>query len=383
MAGLNATILNAPVPQSKAKGTGPLQALDLSDYDFSTTRYPTEGLGTDDVPHYVIFNINLPTNSKFLSNTNTVANAQSSSQQNYAIKNSLGGVYQASPGQAATAGVTAGALGFVSGEGAGALGTGAKAAGVTVAAGTIDLQPKLARIKKAIAIYMPDTMLTNYDHDWQAVSMTEALGKAGQAAAVGAGVLNIIGTSGESLLKGELPALKGGVFNSAQGAEAVGAIATAAGAGNDFTDLALRGVNAAINPLVEMVFRGTHNRGYVFEFQFQPRSAAEASVIQDIIKTFRMYAAPEINTAANKSLGGSGRYFTPPAQFDIKFFFKNVENDNIAKISTCALTNIAVNYSGAGQFASFDDGQPVQINVALTFKEMDVITRELINTYGY
>ena len=138
----------------------------------------------------------------------------------------------------------------------------------------------------------------------------------------------------------------------------------------------MRGVNAAINPLVEMTFNGTGNRQYVFVFDFQPRSSKEASAINDIIKTFKMYAAPEISQT-------SGRYFIPPGQFDIKFFFKNVENLNIARISGCILSSISVNYSGSGQFATFDDGQPVHINMQLTFVEVDVLTRDLIDNFGY
>ena len=393
MAGLNATILNTQVPTSS--GAGPLTSLDQSDYDFSTTRYPSEGLATADVPHYVVFNINLPTNSKYVSNTNSVANAQSASQKNYDLASSANGKFQGSVSQVATAGLGGAAIGGVSaatGGGGSIVGGGLSAAGVTLAASQIDLQPKLQRIKKAIAIYMPETIVSEYTHDWQAASMTEALGSAGQAAALGGSVVNLaksVGGASEQAIKSEGSDFSGfknvipATFNNAQGAETLGTLAQAAGAGSDFTALALKGQNAAINPMVEMVFRGTGNRGYQFVFDFQPRSASEAATIQDIIKTFKMYAAAEINTKANKSPGGSGRYFIPPAQFDISFYFMNQENPNIARISTCALTQITVNYNQSGQFASFTDGHPVHINMILHFTEMDIITRELIENFGY
>ena len=69
----------------------------------------------------------------------------------------------------------------------------------------------------------------------------------------------------------------------------------------------------------------------------------------------------------------------PPAQFDIKFKFKNRDNsDNLFKISTCVLENMNVNYSSGGQFATYQDGQPLEISMQLRFKEVDIMFRQLI-----
>ena len=396
---LNPIVTTSPTPSSKASGVGSLSALDRSDYDLSTTRYPASGLGEDDAPHYVLFNINLPTNSKYTQNAGgVVANVNSASQNNYDLKNSQGGIYQATPDQVGTTALGTGTVGALSGlqaggaEGAVSGGVGGAVSGavISTAAGSIELRPKLQRVKKAIAIYMPETIVSESQHDWNAASLTQALGKAGIGAAIGGTIIGgydavkkAIGDAIETQSIAGFSKVLPTTFNNAQGAETVGAIAEAAGAGSDFTELALRGQNAAINPQVEMTFRGTANRHYQFVFDFQPRSAKESTTILDIIKTFRMYAAPEINTEINSRPGAKGRYFIPPAQFDISFYFKNSENLNIAKISTCALTNIQVNYNQSGQFASFSDGMPVHINLTLQFTEMDVITRELIENFGY
>jgi hypothetical protein len=47
------------------------------------------------------------------------------------------------------------------------------------------------------------------------------------------------------------------------------------------------------------------------------------------------------------------------------------------------LTTITVNYSGAGEWATFNDGAPLKIDLNLQFTETDIITRELITEYGY
>ena len=383
-----------PTAVAKLRGQGALADLDKNKYSFESLKYPQE-VGTNEVPHFVLFNINVAEHSRYIAaGGGKVETVQSASQDNYDLRNGNGvkGIFTPDKSTATNAGLAGAALGGVQalGEGksvvaGGAVG-GIQAVGSVVAGGAVaaNLRPKTLRIKKSISIYMPDTVISSYDHDWQGVSLTEAIGKGSQYAALGAGGKSLGSRLYNAVDLKSLEATKQNLsnfdasYNSAQDAETLGFATEILGiTGPGFTDLALKSVNAAINPLVELVFKGTANRGYVFEFQFQPRSAKESTIIQEIIRTFRTYAAPEI------SKEGGGRYFIPPASFDIKFYFKNVENENIAKISTCVLTNIAVNYSGAGAYATFTDGQPVQINLMLTFKETDVITRELIDNFGY
>lgn len=369
------TISTTPTNDAKSSGVGELVSLDSSDYDFSSTKYPIDGLGLDDAPHYVSFAINVPENSKYITSGNATVDVQTASQQNFDLLSSIGGKTQITNGAAANAAggqaIVSGLQGNVGGAVAGAVVGG----GAAVAAEGIVLKPKFKRIKKAIAIYMPDTVITRYAHNYQTVSLTEALGRVGQFGSIGfEGLKSAVEGVKDNLVSGGQKI----AYNSAQGAEVAGTLAGATGlVGSGFTELALKAANAAINPQAELIFLGTENRTYTFVFDFQPRSSAEARVIQDIIKTFRTYAAPEVTAGSN------GRYFIPPAQFDIQFFFKNIENLNIAKISSCVLRDIQVNYSQAGQWATFNDGMPVHIQIVLDFKEVDIITRELIEKFGY
>lgn len=318
----NLSVISNLLPSTKFSGVGALSALDQNSYDFTTVRYPTN-VGSQDVPHYVLFNINLPTNSKYIDKAGGSVAANSASQNNYDTKNSLGGIYQLNPSNIGNAAAGGAALGLVNPNGT-VIGGAASAAAIDALGTQLQIRPKLTRVKKAIAIYMPDTVLTEYSQDWGTVSITEALGKGGQAAALGSGIKNVaknLGSDAVSLYDahktGQMGKFHPVLYNNATGAESVGSVAQAFGAGNGFTELALRSVNAAVNPQVEMVFRGTANRSYLFVFDFQPRNSVESSNILDIIKTFRMYAAPEINRE------GAGRYFIPPAQFDISYLFNN------------------------------------------------------------
>lgn len=381
----NTRMLARTLITQKTSGVGALSSLEKNPYSIDDARYPLEGLGDEECPHYVTFNINLPETSKYVrENSNNLSAEKSRSQQNYDFNetNNPNGTFN---NKNLNVGLAAGISLFSNGPISAALVGVAGASAKSDTAG-ITLRPKLKRIKKSISIYMPDTLQAQYSHSHDGVSLTQALGNLGIATALGADIAQNareFGGAAKQYAKDLLDPNVEANFNpqlsyNTATAEAVGKLAESSGAvGAGFSDLTLKSAGKALNPQVELIFRGTANREFVFDFQFQPRSAKEATHINDIIQTFKAYAAPEL---ANE---GNGRYLIPPGQFDIKFMFRNRENDAIAKISTCVLTNITVNYAGAGAFATFDDGNPVQINLSLIFKEADIITRDLIEKEGY
>src|ERR1700744_4115831 len=91
--------VTTPTPGAQSAGVGPTAKLNKDPYAISQARFPLEGIGTTDVPHYVTFNINLPKSSKYLltKNPQIVANANSASQQNYNTLSSQGGTYNPVP----------------------------------------------------------------------------------------------------------------------------------------------------------------------------------------------------------------------------------------------------------------------------------------------
>lgn len=377
-------------------GPGSLNFVTQSKYDFSKTQYPSEGLGTS-VPNYIVFYINLPeaakfdvTSEQFTGDVSTSdQNIQKSRGINLAIDPRLGASSLAAATaafntatDAATAlytGEVATSAERIGGRIAGkAVGGATLGLGISTLASNIQKKPKMKRIKEAIAIYMPDTVFHTYSHDYDVQSLTSALGTSGIAQR-GASVLSAAGDKFNSDITdgfGVSSAISE-VFNPAQGGnvELAATIAERTGAvGQGFTDFALRSQGLAINPQVELMFKGTGNRGFVFDFKFQPKNKKETETIKHIIFLFKRYAAPVL---ANSGIPGA--YFAPPGQFDIQYYFGGTENPYIGKISTCVLENIDVNYSSAGQFSTFPDGSPVEINMQLRFKEVDVLTRDMID----
>ena len=151
-------------------------------------------------------------------------------------------------------------------------------------------------------------------------------------------------------------------------------------AGSD-SSLALlnRGLGRADNPFMEVLFTTMGVREFTYNFNFAPRNSDETMEVQQIIQLFRFHMAPEMQQA-------NSRYLTLPSEFDIHYMFKGKngngkENDYFNRIATCVCTNVDVNYTPNG-VRSFEDGSPTQIQMGLTFRETEILTKEKINQ-GY
>ena len=121
-------------------------------------------------------------------------------------------------------------------------------------------------------------------------------------------------------------------------------------------------------PRMELAFKGIPKRDFSYEFKMMPKSAAEAEMAKNIIKTFKMYMLPEIKSAASMQL-------TTPATFDIQYMHLDKENMNLNKIGTCVLTNMDVKYGG-DKYKTYKDAVPMETSMTLNFKELDLITRD-------
>ena len=151
-------------------------------------------------------------------------------------------------------------------------------------------------------------------------------------------------------------------------------------AGSD-SSLALlnRGLGQADNPFMEVLFTTMGVREFTYNFNFAPRNSDETTEVQQIIQLFRFHMAPEMQKA-------NSRYLTLPSEFDIHYMFKGpngqgLENDYFNRITTCVLVSVDVNYTPNG-VRSFEDGSPTQIQMGLTFRETEILTKEKINQ-GY
>jgi hypothetical protein len=84
--------------------------------------------------------------------------------------------------------------------------------------------------------------------------------------------------------------------------------------------------------------------------------------------------------------GENMRYLTLPSTFDIHYMYQHThdrakENNFYNKIATCVLEGVSVDYTPNG-VKSFQDGSPTQITMSLSFKETELLNKQMINA-GY
>ena len=131
---------------------------------------------------------------------------------------------------------------------------------------------------------------------------------------------------------------------------------------------------------LETVFTGINKREFTFDFRMLPKDESEAKTIDKIVRMFRFYSAPSFEGDAATS-----RTFIVPATFNIEYrMFNGSQNLFLNKIATSVCTGVSVKYGGdrAKFFRPTDDGEgapPVETNLSLKFKEIELITREKIN----
>lgn len=256
---------------------------------------------------------------------------------------------------------------------------------VNIGGGSIDvnIQPgetpilfrrPIRRITETIALYMPDTLLFDFNQSYSETPTTGVM--AGFLGATKSAVDGFKEGGYKGAFANLAPFLKSGAFDLAKKY-----------AGNQGLIGAAQQQNLGFvqNPALEMLYSSPKMRSFSFEFIFYPRDEKEAKQVQEILGLLRFHQAPEVKQ------GTGGFFLVPPSEFDIKFYYNGRMNPNIPPISTCVLENISVDYAPngwaayekAGSYNSLEPrygetGMPVAIRLRLQFRETEIVTKQFI-----
>lgn len=133
------------------------------------------------------------------------------------------------------------------------------------------------------------------------------------------------------------------------------------------------------NPRSELLFKTVGHREFEFNYIFAPKSDTDSKLIKDIIYLFKYHMHPELSMTQN-----NGQYWVLPSEFDISYYYKNKENEYVNKITTCVLTSMNVDYTPNGVWQAFSGtDSPTHITMALRFKEIEPITRNMVAKGGF
>jgi len=126
--------------------------------------------------------------------------------------------------------------------------------------------------------------------------------------------------------------------------------------------LLARSEGQVFNPNMELLFSGPSLRNFSFAFKMTPRSADEGEEIKQIIRFFKRGMAAKA--------GNTGLFLKTPNVFELRYRQGNGEHKFLHKFKQCFLTDVSVNYTGEGVYATYDNGTPVSMIMNLSFKEL-------------
>ena len=268
--------------------------------------------------------------------------------------------------------------------------TGAVSSGVEIISGFAtagenfirqSVKPQTTEAKAVISLYMPDTLESSYNANYSEITLATELGTIQSIRQIA----QIATTFGEGAARGGARGAFGAassdpnVISTAIGG-VIGAIEGFGGrVGENLFDVLLQGQGYASNPQLQMLYQGTNFRQFSLAFTFTPKSQAEAQIVNNILYQFKYYAAPAL--AQGKTSSSEAMFLIPPAIFNVKFFFKGIDNKYLPKYADCVLKNIDVNYAPNG-FAAHIDGAPVQTHMTLQFEEIEIVDKARLSK-GY
>ena len=231
-------------------------------------------------------------------------------------------------------------------------------------------RPPTTRLDTAIALYMPPQVQVSYKSQYSDTPIGGGVGAAMDvysAVMAGRGVENAmkvaVDRGGQALKEG----IKGTTLSM------VGALPGMSGAREAF-EIAEGYIQS---DRMELAFKGIDKRAFSYTFKMIPRNDRESDEIRKIIFAFKANMLPEFKDGVR-----NGREMIMPNTFDIEYMYNGKENDYLHKISTCVLEDLQVTQGGSRYktFTAKDDGAPpVETSITLSFRELELITRERVH----
>lgn len=130
------------------------------------------------------------------------------------------------------------------------------------------------------------------------------------------------------------------------------------------SQLLARQTGQVLNPNMELLFEGVNLRSFKFSFKMTPRDQREAEEVRRIIRFFKSNMVPQaVDTY----------YLKTPRIFQLAYKQGTGDHPFLHKFKQCALTDMSVNYTGEGTYATYEKGEPVSMVMDLGFKELEPI----------
>ena len=330
-------------------------------YDIKNYTYPIDLMSSTYGGNYVVFYINVASDSKLLKGATAAATVELDQTEGrdrgdlIASNLSTNQLIGANAAVNTVAGLAGGALlaGNVKDAVKAAAGANVPTVGLAVAGQLApDASRSQKRLKTAIALHTPNQLSIRYGMQWSDddTAMLQA---------ASSGIEEIMKAVDSKAKNSDVKGVGSAIIANLTLSKGPNAGANSAALG------------LAANPKKEQVFKGVDFRTFSFDYQFFPRNESEAKNILEIIQQFKYHMHPEFKDTNNF-------VYIYPSEFDIYYYQGTQENLNLHRHTSCVLTEMNVNYTPNGNFNTFENGMPTQINITLSFRELALLTKDKV-----
>jgi len=125
----------------------------------------------------------------------------------------------------------------------------------------------------------------------------------------------------------------------------------------------------ALNPNQQLLFNSTVGRSFNFGWDIIPRSKDEAEMVKKIIRELKTSMSPTRDSTETVS----GIFLKSPRVFRLQYMSGASKHPFLNSFKTMALTQMSVNYTGSGTYATYDDATPVHMQLSVGFSELTAI----------
>ena len=153
----------------------------------------------------------------------------------------------------------------------------------------------------------------------------------------------------------------------------IGIINGLAGTNISLNDVLGRQSGQIVNQNLELLFNGVSLRPFGFNWDLVPRNKNEAEKVREIITTLKRSMSARRDTA----------FLTTPYVFRLTYRKGGGENRFLNKFKLCAMTDIGVDYTGSGAYATYESGSPVHYRLNLSFTELEPIYADDFDNGAY
>ena len=145
------------------------------------------------------------------------------------------------------------------------------------------------------------------------------------------------------------------------------------GGNTSFEGVMSRSSGQILNPNMELLFKGITLRSFNFTFDLAPRDERESATIKKMLRVFKQNMQAKNSSSGS---GGPGLFIKSPNVFQLNYKTGRRDHNFLHRFKPMALLNMAVNYAGAGTYATYDDATPVHMKLDLSFQELNPIYSE-------